>query len=173
MAIIVFGLLFTENLWGEKKKVWMKLCVVSVSSLSDLVSFCFTWQSTEYVCVCPRGSPYTTEFLIISIQHIGYLRFEIGAVPMFFPADSVTLNTPHTTGKSDKIICRTIKIIGTLPRIIGRGELGPKSARLSCSVWVSSAKWERCQLEMFLLSLCLAITLVFKASLGLCLAEWR
>ena len=26
--------------------------------------------------------------------------------------------------KSDQIICRTIKIIGTLPRIVGRGEIG-------------------------------------------------
>ncbi len=37
---------------------------------------------------------------------------------IMFRADSVTLNTPHTTGKSDKII-------GTLPRIVGRGEISP------------------------------------------------
>ncbi len=42
---------------------------------------------------------------------------------MFFRADSVTLNTPHTTEKSDKIIFRSTKIIGTLPRIVGRGEI--------------------------------------------------
>ncbi len=55
--------------------------------------------------------------------------------PTFFQADSVTLNTPHTRGKADKIIFRTTKIIGTLPRIVGRGEIGPKSARLSCGVY--------------------------------------
>ncbi len=54
--------------------------------------------------------------------------------PTFFQADSVTLNTPHTTGKSHKIIFRATKIIRTLPRIVGRGEIGPKSARLSCGV---------------------------------------
>jgi len=52
----------------------------------------------------------------------------IGAPPMFFRADSVTLNTTHATGKSDKIVLRTTKIIGTLPKIFGRGEIGPKSA---------------------------------------------
>ncbi len=54
---------------------------------------------------------------------------------MFFRADSVTLNTPHTTKKSEKLIFRTTKIIGTLPRIVGRGEIGPKSAQLSCGVY--------------------------------------
>ncbi len=63
-----------------------------------------------------------------------FLRFAIEAPPKFFRADSVTLNTPHTTGKSDKIIFRFTKIIGTLPKIIGRGEIGPKSAQLSCGV---------------------------------------
>ncbi len=43
--------------------------------------------------------------------------------------------TPHTTGKSDKIIFRTTKTIGTLPRIVGRGEIGTKSALLSCGVY--------------------------------------
>ncbi len=46
-----------------------------------------------------------------------------GAPPMFFRADSVTLNAPYTTGKSDKIIFRSTKIIGTLPRIVRRGYL--------------------------------------------------
>ncbi len=61
--------------------------------------------------------------------------FAIGAPPMFFRANSVTLNTPHTTKKSEKLIFRTTKIIGTLPRIVGRGEIGPKSAQLSCGVY--------------------------------------
>ncbi len=51
--------------------------------------------------------------------------FAIGPAPMFFRADSVTLNTPHTTGKSDEIIFRSTKIIGTLPRIVGRGGISP------------------------------------------------
>ncbi len=87
------------------------------------------------MCVCLRGSPHTSGFLIVNIQHVEYLRFAIGAPPMFFRADSVTLNTPHSTGKSDKIIFRSTKIIGTLPRIVGRGEIGPKSARLSYGVY--------------------------------------
>ena len=41
------------------------------------------------------------------------------------PRRFVTLNTPHTKGKSDKIICKTIMIIGTLPRIVGRGKICP------------------------------------------------
>ncbi len=40
-----------------------------------------------------------------------------------------SLLTPHTTEKSEKIIFRTTKIIGTLPRIVGKGLIGPKSAR--------------------------------------------
>ncbi len=66
-------------------------------------------------------------------QHVEYLRFSIVEPPTFFRADSVTLNTPHTTGKSEKIIFRT-KIIGTLPRIVRRKEIGPKSAWLFCGV---------------------------------------
>ncbi len=84
---------------------------------------------------CPRGSPHTSGFLIVNIQHVEYLRFAIGVPPTFIRADSVTLNTHHTTGKSDKIIFRPTKIIGTLPRIVGRGEIDPKSARLSCDVY--------------------------------------
>ncbi len=80
--------------------------------------------------------PNTSGFLIVNIQHVEYLWFVIGAPLTFFQADSVTLNTPHTTGKSDKIIFRTTKIIGTLPRIVGRGEIGPKSAWLSCGVYL-------------------------------------
>ncbi len=65
--------------------------------------------------------PHTSGFLIVNVE---YLRFAIGAPLTFFRADSVTLNTPHTKGKSDKIIFRTTKIIGTL----GLSE-GEKSAQ--------------------------------------------
>ncbi len=70
---------------------------------------------------------HTSGFFFVNIRHIEYIRFVIGAPPTFFRADSVTLNRRHTTGKSDKIICRTTKIIGTLHRIVERGEIGPKS----------------------------------------------
>lgn len=75
---------------------------------------------------------------------------------IFFRADSITprtLNTSRTTGKSDKRISRTIKIIGTSPRFVGRGELGKKSSRLSCSVWVPLAKRERLIRNVFTVSL--------------------
>ncbi len=99
----------------------------------DIVSF--------HVIICRSNArlssvfPHTAGFLIVNIQLVVYLWFAIGAPLTFFWADSVTLNTPHTTGKSDTIIFRTTKIIRTLPRIVGRGEIGPKSARLSCGVY--------------------------------------
>ncbi len=77
---------------------------------------------------CPQGSLHTSGFLIVNIQHRG-------ASAVLFRAESVTVNTPHTTGKSNKIIFRTTSIIETLPRIVGRGEIGPKSPRLSCGVY--------------------------------------
>ncbi len=79
------------------------------------------------------GFPQTAGFLIVNIQHV-YVECR-RAPPTFFRADSVTLNTPHTTGKSDKIILRTTRIFGTLPGIVGRGEIGSKSARLSFGVY--------------------------------------
>ncbi len=78
--------------------------------------------------VRPQGSPHTSGFLIYSDQYIQHIEHAIGAPPTFFRTDSVSLNTPHTAGKSDKIIFRTTKIIETLPRIVGRGEIGSKSA---------------------------------------------
>ncbi len=75
----------------------------SISSLSDWESFHSTWQSTVCVCVClSSGIPHTTSFLIKNIQQVWYSWFEIGAAPKFFWADSRTLYTPHTTGRSDK-----------------------------------------------------------------------
>ncbi len=73
--------------------------------------------------------------MLKNIQHVEYLRFVIGAPPAFFRADSVTLNTPYTSGKSEKIIFTSTKVIGTLPRIVGRGEISPKSAELSSGVY--------------------------------------
>jgi len=39
MAIIVFGLLFPDNLWGEKSLDEVIMLQCYISSLSDLVSF--------------------------------------------------------------------------------------------------------------------------------------
>ena len=60
-----------------------------------------------YGCQIFLFAPSTHQY---STTYVEYLQFEIGAAPTFFRAGSVTLNTPHTKGKSDKIICRTIKI---------------------------------------------------------------
>lgn len=45
---------------------------------------------------------------------------------MFFQEDSITLNAHHTTGKSVKTICRSIKLVWTLPRVFRRERIGPK-----------------------------------------------
>ncbi len=90
--------------------------------------------------ICPRHSSHTAGFLNVNIQHVEYLRFAIRAPSMFFRVDSVTLNTPPTTGQSDKIIFRSTKIIGTLLRIVERGEIVPKWARLSCGVYPALAE---------------------------------
>ncbi len=66
-----------------------------------------------------------TFILGVPPTHVEYLRFAIGVPLTFFRVDSVTLNIPHTTEKSDTIIFRSTKIIGTLPRIVRRGEIGP------------------------------------------------
>ncbi len=84
--------------------------------LSDrfLIGYCFVScdnlqiNHTFVLCV----PPHTAGFLIVNIQHVEYLRFAIGAPQTFFRADSVTLNTPHTTEKYDQIIFRSTKIIG-------------------------------------------------------------
>ncbi len=57
--------------------------------------------------------------------------FTIGVPQTFFRADSVSLNTPYTSEKSDKIIFRTTQIIGTC---LGLSE-GGKSAWLSSGVY--------------------------------------
>jgi len=106
-------------------------------SVRFLIVYCFVSRDnlqiirTIVLCV----PTHTAGFLIVSIQHVEYLRVAIGAPLIFFRVDSVTLNTPHTTEKSEKIIFRSTKIIGILPRIVGRGEIGPKSGRLSCGVY--------------------------------------
>ncbi len=66
--------------------------------------------------------------------HTHTAGFQIETHPEFFRVDSVTLNTPHTSGKSDKMIFRSTEIIRTLPRIVRTGEISPKSGRLSCGV---------------------------------------
>ncbi len=102
---------------------WLCLLCFRPLSARSLIGYCFVSRDNlKIMCAFVLGVPP---------PHI-----RISDAPRtFFRADSVTLNTPHTTGKSDKIIFRSTKIIGTLPRIVGRGEIGPKSARLSCGVY--------------------------------------
>ncbi len=97
------------------------LCMFYISSLSEWSKALLTGIAfAPIVCGVLGVLPHTLGLLIINIQHVEYLRFAIGVPLTFFRADSVTLNTPHTTGKSDKIIFRTTKLIGTLPRIVER-----------------------------------------------------
>lgn len=46
-----------------------------------------------------------------TIQHVGLPGFVIEVLPTSFQADSRSVNSPQTTGVSDKIIFRTITII--------------------------------------------------------------
>ncbi len=77
------------------------------------------------MCLSSVSPPHTAGFLIVNIQHVEYLRFAIEEPQTFFRADSVTLNTPHTTWKYDKIIFRSTKITG---HYLGLSE-GEKSAQ--------------------------------------------
>ncbi len=105
---------------------WLCLVCFRLLSARFLIGYCFVSRDNlQIIHAFVLGVPPTHQDF----------WFAIGVPPTFFRADSVTLNTPHTTGRSDKIIFRTTKIIGTLPRIVGRGEIGPKSARLSCGVY--------------------------------------
>lgn len=59
MAIILFGLLFTENLSKNlPEKIWMKPW--RLLSACFLIWYCFVAR------VCPRGSPHTTGFVIVN-----------------------------------------------------------------------------------------------------------
>ncbi len=93
----------------------------SVSSLSDWILFFISRDNLQIIRAFVLGVSPTHQ------------DFTMGAPPTFFRADSVTLNTPHTTGKSDKIIFRTTKIIGTLPRIVGRGKISTPDYLVVCT----------------------------------------
>ncbi len=117
--------------WSSISAVQMLLCCVCYAPFCqltfwlDIVSF--------HVIICRSNTCSSSGFPPhIRISDRKYSTCSIGAPPMFFRADSVTLNTRHTTGKSDKI--------GTLHSIVGRGEIGSKSARLSCGVYQIVAK---------------------------------
>ncbi len=94
----------------------------------DIVSF--------HVIICRSNARLSSVFPPHSriSDLVEFLRFVIWAPPTLFRADSVNLSTPHTTGTSEKIIFRTTKIIG-------RGEISPKSARLSCGVYPALCFW--------------------------------
>ncbi len=114
--------------WGTSRAAFFPLCWVHTKRFVKSYKIFKMWETTNMsgknptVCDVLGVPPHTWGFLIVNIQHVEYLRFAIRAPPTFFRADSATLNTPHTTWKSDKMIFRTTKIIGTLPKIVGRGE---------------------------------------------------
>ncbi len=80
-------------------------------------------------CFVSRDNLQIKRVFVLCVHHTQQDFWSYDSRSTFFRADSLILNTPYTSGKSDKINFRTTKIIGTLCRIIGRGEIGPKSAR--------------------------------------------
>ncbi len=92
----------------------MNVFVMLPSSVSsDWILFRF------YVIICRSNTRLSSGFPPTPQD------FTIGVLPTFFWVDSVTLNTPHTTEKSEKIIFRTSKTIETLPRIVGKAKNQP------------------------------------------------
>ncbi len=93
------------------------------------------------VCVClSSGIHHTTSFLIKNIQQVWYSWFEIGVAPKFFWADSRTLNTPHTTGRSDKQLYLGLSEVENSDQnrpvyIVFSAQLSPHSSKylLQCS----------------------------------------
>lgn len=141
ISMIVFGMIFTENSREKKKRVWVKswrqrtwsisavhvnftLCYAMTASIFHHLAFwldiVFLHMLISRACAClSSGFPHT------SLNMFNIYDFLIGAAPTFYQSGSDTLNTPRTKGKSDKIICTTIKLIGTL---LGLSE-GVKSAQ--------------------------------------------
>ncbi len=77
-------------------------CLLCFGLLSArfLIGYCFVSRDNlqierAFVLGVP---PHSRISLIVNIQHVEYLRFAIRAPPTFIRADSVTLNTPHTSG---------------------------------------------------------------------------
>ncbi len=115
---------------------WLRLLCFRLLWALFLIGYCFVSRDNLQIKrTFVLGVPPHSRISDRKYSTCCILWFAIGAPPTFFWADSVTLNTPQTTGKSDTIIFRTTKIFSTLPRIVGRGEIGPKSARLSCGVY--------------------------------------
>ncbi len=86
-------------------------------------------------CFCLLSARFLIGYCFISRDNLQIIRtFVLGVPPHIRIYDRKYSTCPLTTGKSDKIMFRSTKVIGTLPRIIGRGEIGPKSARLSWCV---------------------------------------
>ncbi len=85
-----------------------------------------------HVIICRsnvRSSSGFTQHSRISDSRLGRLRCSSERIQSL-----LTHLTPQKIKKL-KLIFRTTKLIGTLPRIVGRGEIGPKSAQLSCGVY--------------------------------------
>lgn len=133
---------WTALIWEiaeKKKKLWIKLrrraCPPSQMSMVLCAVPAALWQRLLCsvvphfhlplinfligYCFVPHDNPQsaclsipTSGYLIVNIEHVWHLRFETGVVPMFFWADGSLLIHFTQQGKSNKIICRTIKIIG-------------------------------------------------------------
>ncbi len=74
---------------------WLCLLCICLLSANFLIGYCFVSRDNLQIkCAFILGVPlHTSGFLIVNIQHVW-------VSPTFFRADSVTLNTSHTTGKS-------------------------------------------------------------------------
>lgn len=128
------SLLFKESLWKKRNGLDGVMLRFRFPSPLFLIGYRFVpYNNLQNLWHLFSGFP---SHKIFDCIHSNLLGFEIIEAPTLFQADSVTLDSHHTTGQSDKIICRTNKIIETLPRIGGRGELGPNWAQLSCIVLV-------------------------------------
>ncbi len=77
-----------------------------------LIGYCFVSRDNPQIERSSSGFPPHRRISDRKYSMLNIYDSRSGAPPTFFRADSVTLNTPHTTGKSYKIIFRTTKIIG-------------------------------------------------------------
>jgi len=94
--------------------------------------------------VCPRGSPPTHQNFLSFFNMLNIYDSWSGRHRR--SSEEIQSLLTHLTPKENliKIIFISTEIIGTLARIVGRGDC-PKSARLSCGVypafWAGSLKW--------------------------------
>ncbi len=103
---------------------WLRLCFCQLAFWLDIDSF--------HVIICRSCARLSSGFP----PHIRISDRKYSTCWIFTirdRAEQIQSLLTHLT--PDKIIFRTTKIIRTLPRTVGRGEIGPKSVRLSCGVY--------------------------------------